>query len=115
MASAIPAAAAATPADAAAVAVGTPVRVRTANPATHCRTPHYLRGKRGVVVRHLGRYGNPEELAYHRAGTPALSLYMIEFDSVEVWGERTAEAPYRITADIFEHWLEPVDTGARAR
>jgi nitrile hydratase subunit beta len=104
-----------TAAGAAAVTVGTRVRVRTGEPVTHCRTPHYLRGKRGVVVRDLGRYGNPEELAYHRAGTPALNLYMVEFDSIEVWGERGPEAPYRITADIFEHWLEPIVPGATAR
>lgn len=88
---------------------GMAVTVRTGEPATHCRTPHYLRGKRGVVVRALGRYPNPEELAYHKPGLPALTLYQVEFDATEVWGERLREAPYRIMADLFEHWLEPLD------
>jgi nitrile hydratase len=82
------------------------VRVRTGEPVTHCRTPHYLRGKRGVVLRTLGEYPNPEELAYHKPGLPALPLYQVAFDSAEVWGERLHEAPYRITADIFAHWLD---------
>jgi hypothetical protein len=38
------------------LSAGMPVTVRTGEPSTHCRTPHYLRGKRGVVVRALGRY-----------------------------------------------------------
>jgi len=91
----------------AALAAGVPVRVRTGDPLTHCRTPLYLRGKRGVVLRALGRYANPEELAYHKPGMPPLTLYQVEFDAAEVWGERLMEAPYRIVADIFEHWLEP--------
>ncbi|MBC7779931.1 MAG: nitrile hydratase subunit beta [Proteobacteria bacterium] len=88
--------------------VGARVRVRAAWPQGHCRTPHYLRGKQGVVVRRLGDYPNPEQLAYHRPGLPLLALYQVEFDSAEVWGERLREPPYRITADLFEHWLEPL-------
>lgn len=89
------------------LAAGSTVQVRAGDPATHCRTPRYLRGKRGVVVRLLGEFLNPEELAYHRPGRPALALYQVAFDSGEVWGERSQEASYRIFADIFEHWLEP--------
>ncbi len=88
---------------------GMPVTVLTGEPSTHCRTPHYLRGKRGVVVRALGRYPNPEALAYHKPGLPALTLYQVEFDAAEVWGDRLREAPYRIIADLFEHWLQPLD------
>lgn len=91
----------------AALAAGARVRVCLGDPPTHCRTPQYLRGKCGVVLRALGRHANPEELAYHRPGMPPLMLYQVAFDAAEVWGERLAEAPYRITADIFEHWLEP--------
>jgi hypothetical protein len=94
------------------LAAGAPVRVRTGEPLTHCRTPRYLRGKRGVVLRALGSYPNPEELAYHKPGMPALTLYQVEFDAAEVWGERLHEGPYRIVADIFEHWLEPAAQAA---
>ena len=83
---------------------GDRVRVRAAEVETHCRTPHYLRGKRGVVARVFGSYPNPEQLAYHRLGVPYQPLYQVEFAYQEVWGE--AQAATMITADIFQHWLE---------
>jgi nitrile hydratase len=85
-------------------AVGDRVRVRAAHAQGHCRTPFYLRGKRGVVTRLLGTYRNPEELAYHRPGTPRQPLYQVDFDFAEVWGR--ADRGVRITADIYQHWLE---------
>ena len=87
---------------------GTRVRVRTGDPITHCRTPRYLRGHCGTVVRALGRFPNPEELAYHRPGLPARVLYQVAFEASDVWGDRLAEPSYRIHADVFEHWLEPI-------
>ncbi len=83
---------------------GDKVKVRAAEVATHCRTPHYLRGKRGIVARVFGAYPNPEQLAYHRLGVPYLPLYQIEFDFKEVWGK--AAGATVITADIYQHWLE---------
>ena len=32
----------------------------------HIRTPHYLRGRSGVVERPLGAFPNPEDLAFAR-------------------------------------------------
>lgn len=93
---------------------GARVRVRLADPATHCRTPRYLRGRCGTVVRALGRFANPEELAYHRPGLPALVLYQVAFEAAEVWGPRLTEPSYVIHADVFEHWLEPVPGGSEA-
>ena len=87
-----------------AFAPGEKVKVRTAEVTTHCRTPHYLRGKCGVVARVFGAYRNPEQLAYHRIGIPVQPLYQVEFDFHEVWGENQPATV--ITADIFEHWLE---------
>ena len=47
---------------------GTPVQVKLDWPETrgpcHIRTPHYLRGRMGVVERHLGDFPNPEDLAF---------------------------------------------------
>jgi len=85
-------------------APGDRVKVLARDMATHCRTPYYLRGKRGVVARVLGAYANPEELAYHRLGIPFQPLYQVAFDYAEVWGKR--EPNTVITADIFQHWLE---------
>jgi nitrile hydratase len=85
-------------------APGDKIKVREADVTTHCRTPQYLRGKRGVVTRVFGAFANPEQLAYHRIGVPYQPLYQIEFDYQEVWG-RPARATV-ITADLFQHWLE---------
>lgn len=86
---------------------GDKVKVRAAEVTTHCRTPYYLRGKRGVVERVFGAYPNPEQLAYHRIGIPCQPLYQIVFDFAEVWGR--GERKTVITADIFQHWLERDD------
>ena len=85
-------------------AAGDPVRVRDAEPPGHCRTPYYLRGKRGVVARVLGTFPNPETLAYHRLGIPYQPLYQIAFEYAEVWGKPQRKTI--ITADLYQHWLE---------
>jgi nitrile hydratase len=89
-------------------AAGDPVRVRFAEPRGHCRTPYYLRGKRGVIERLVGVYPNPEELAYHRLGLPHQPLYQVKFDFGEVWGR--AERNVTLSAAIYQHWLEPDST-----
>ena len=49
---------------------GTRVRVRFDWPESrgpaHVRTPHYLRGREGVVLAHLGDFPDPSELAFGR-------------------------------------------------
>ncbi len=45
-------------------AVAQRVRVRNDAPTGHCRTPHYLRGREGVIERAYGAFRNPEQLAY---------------------------------------------------
>ena len=69
----------------------------------HCRTPTYLRGRRGRVRALLGVYANPEELAYY-ADAEALPLYDVVFDWKDVWGEEGAD---EVAADIYENWLKP--------
>lgn len=87
--------------------VGDRVRVSRREVEGHCRTPYYLRGKRGVITRHFGDFRNPEDLAYHRPGLPVQPLYQVEFPFAEVWGAQKADARIRIAADIYGHWLEP--------
>lgn len=89
-------------------AAGAPVRVRDDWPElrgpVHIRTPHYLRGIRGRVVRCLGAFPNPEDLAFRRPAA-TLSLYHVAFDPRDVWpGERGGD---ELLVEIFEHWLEP--------
>ncbi|HUZ65912.1 MAG TPA: SH3-like domain-containing protein [Acetobacteraceae bacterium] len=86
---------------------GTPVRVRDDWPETrgpvHIRTPHYLRGRSGTVRRSLGRFPNPEDLAFARPA-PLLALYHVGFDQQAIWGEGTAGD--EILVELYESWLE---------
>ena len=92
----------------AAMAPGTAVRVKDDWPETrgpvHIRTPHYLRGMRGTVVRGLGAFANPEDLAFARPAAQ-LALYHVAFDQPAVWQE--GRAGDGLLVEIFEHWLEP--------
>lgn len=89
-------------------APGTRVRVRNDWPETrgpaHIRTPHYLRGRAGTVVRSLGAFKNPEDLAFARPAPPK-ALYHVQFDPHEIWSE--GQARDTLLVEIFEQWLEP--------
>jgi hypothetical protein len=91
-----------------AFAPGAAVRVRDDWPElrgpVHIRTPHYLRGVAGRVVRRLGAFPNPEDLAF---GRPAarVPLYHVTFDPTEVWPDTHPRDV--LLVEVFEHWLEP--------
>ncbi len=86
---------------------GARVRVKAARPERrfriHLRTPHYVRGRCGTVLRALGAFPNPEALAFDRPAEPRV-LYHVLFDQPPVWGE--GEAGDELLIEIFEHWLE---------
>ena len=86
---------------------GARVRVRDDWPElrgpAHIRTPHYLRGVDGRVVRRLGAFANPEDLAFARPAA-IVPLYHVRFSPADVWGDTTADD---LVVEIFEHWLEP--------
>jgi hypothetical protein len=84
------------------------VRVRSWAPPGHVRTPWYLRGKTGLIERRLGKFRNPEELAYRRPAA-AIELCRVRFTMAEVWGEGAERPEDTIDAEIFAHWLEPAD------
>ena len=92
------------------IAPGTPVRVRDDWPELHgpchVRTPHYLRGHAGTVVRHLGRFPNPEDLAFARPAA-TLDLYHVAFQPRSIWDD--AEGA-EILAELYEPWLEVTGT-----
>jgi nitrile hydratase len=90
--------------------VGDPVRVRFADPPGHIRTPWYIRGRAGVIERICGAYGNPEELAYNRPGTPRQPLYRVRFRQAQVWPDYAGPDGDSIEVEIFQHWLEPGDS-----
>jgi len=89
-------------------AAGATVRVKDDWPETcgpvHIRTPHYLRGLQGTVVRQLGTYPNPEDLAFARPPAQR-ALYHVTFDQPAVWEEGSAGD--QLMVEIYEHWLEP--------
>jgi len=90
-------------------ATGSRVRVKNDWPETrgpvHLRTPHYLRGMQGTVMRQLGTYPNPEDLAFGRPAADR-ALYHVEFDQTAVWQE--GKAGDELLVEIYEHWLEPL-------
>jgi nitrile hydratase len=89
--------------------IGQPVRVRAGYPPGHVRTPHYLRGRRGVVESIVGHFANPEELAYGRDGLPRRALYRVRFRQSELWPDYTGAAMDTAVVDLYEHWLEAED------
>ncbi len=86
---------------------GQRVRVRDDWPETrgpcHIRTPHYVRGRHGVVVRYLGDFANPEDLAFARPAA-LLPLYHVRFDPHAIW--REPHAGDEVLIELFGHWLE---------
>ena len=92
-----------------AFAVGQRVRVRRAYPPGHVRTPHFVRGRQGVIEGVAGHFANPEELAYGRNGLPRRALYRVRFSQSDLWPDYRGAAADTAVVDILEHWLEPVE------
>jgi nitrile hydratase subunit beta len=88
---------------------GDRVHVREVDAPGHIRTPHYIRGKTGVVERFVGFFRNPEELAYGRSGEPQRALYRVRFVQREVWPDYDGAAGDTVDIDLYEHWLEAVE------
>jgi hypothetical protein len=87
-----------------AFAPGTRVRVLNVFVPGHVRTPHYVRGKVGVVAGLVGEFENPEELAWGRGGD-VRRLYRVRFEHPHVFPDAPS-AHDEIDVEIFEHWLE---------
>ena len=87
---------------------GEAVRVRDDWPEArgpcHIRTPHYLRGREGTVLRHLGRFKNPEDLAFARPAA-LLDLYHVAFRPTALWPDAGGD---EVLVEVFEPWLEAV-------
>jgi len=94
---------------AAALRPGTRVRVRAVGHAGHHRAPFYLKGRSGVVVRHLSTDRNPETLAYGQDGLPRVPIYQVRFVQAELWPGYRGPRSDGLMADIQEHWLERTD------
>ncbi len=84
------------------------VRVKQMFSPGHIRTPWYVRGQTGTVERLCGVFGNPEELAYARAGTPRQPLYRVRFALRDLWADYAGAVHDSIEIEIYQHWLEPI-------
>ena len=89
------------------IAPGSKVRVRLdwpeARGPAHIRTPHYVRGQEGIVVRHLGEFRNPEDIAFARPAA-LLPLYHVQFDPHRLWPDGVSADSVLI--EIYGSWLE---------
>jgi nitrile hydratase subunit beta len=85
--------------------VGEVVRVREMFSPGHIRTPWYVRGQRGTIERLCGVFGNPEELAYARPGTPRQPLYRVRFRQKDLWPDYAGGNNDTIEIEIYQHWL----------
>jgi nitrile hydratase len=65
-----------------------------------------LAGQAGRGSGDQGSFRNPEMLAYHKPGLPALPLYKVRFRQGELWGRYAGPASDELEVDIYEHWLE---------
>lgn len=88
------------------LAPGAAIRVRDDWPERrgpcHIRTPHYLRGKPGTVLRYLGTFPNPEDLAFARPAA-RLALYHVAFAPQAIWPDAGGD---EIVVELYETWLE---------
>jgi len=86
---------------------GDAVRVKDAWPEAsgpvHIRTPYYVRGVTGTIVRHLGDFPNPEDLAFRRPAERR-PLYHVRFRKDAIWAEQPPGD--ELLVEIFGHWLE---------
>lgn len=92
---------------------GQHIRIAYRDATGHCRTPYYLRGKLGVIEALIGRFHDPEQLAYHRPGLPMRYLYRVRFEQSALWQDYKGPGDDQVSADIFEHWLEAADGPGR--
>jgi hypothetical protein len=88
-------------------AAGETVRVKDAWPEAsgpvHIRTPWYVRGVVGEVVRYLGAFPNPEDLAFARPAERR-ELYHVRFRKGAIWPE--AKPDDALLVEIYGQWLE---------
>lgn len=88
-------------------AAGTEVLVADLEPPTFHRTPGYLKGRRGTVIRAEGVFPNPESLGEGGDGLPPAMLYTVGFRMGDLWPD-ARHPDDRVRAGVYEHWMEPI-------
>ena len=82
------------------------VIVREDYPPGHVRTPVYVRGKCGRIVRKLGEFENPELIAYRLKGRRR-ALFAVRFAQTDLWPDYRGPQGDTVDLDLYEHWLTP--------
>ncbi len=91
-------------------AVGDRVAVTDRIHSGHMRTPTYVRGKTGEVIRVVGPMLNPEQLAYGYSGVPGKMLYRVRFRQSDLWTRYAGGADDTLELELYEHWLAPAES-----
>jgi nitrile hydratase beta subunit-like protein len=86
--------------------IGQRVRVAARSHDGHHRTPAYVKGRTGSVVRAHGSFTNPETRAYGDDGLPLQPVYLVSFPQHDIWPGYRSSGADRLYIDLFEHWLE---------
>lgn len=84
------------------------LRVRPIARPGHSRTPGFIEGKIGRVVRDWGDFPDPEELARGNRSAPWVGVYLLEFDPSELWPQTSLRCEHRVLVDVFSPHLEPL-------
>jgi hypothetical protein len=86
----------------AAFTIGQKVRVKIMNPTSHTRSPRYVRGHAGEVVKIHGAHVFPDSNAVGRGENPQW-LYTVRFTAKELWNHANDDT---VMLDLWEPYLE---------
>lgn len=87
--------------------VGATLRVRPISRPGHSRTPGFIEGHTGVVVRDWGDFPDPEALARGQRDAPWVGVYLLEFDPAVLWPHDSPRPAHRVLVDVFSPYLQP--------
>jgi hypothetical protein len=86
----------------AAFALGQKVRGKIMNPTSHTRSPRYVRGHTGEVVKIHGAHVFPDSNAVGHGENPQW-LYTVRFTAMELWNHANEDS---VMLDLWEPYLE---------
>lgn len=87
-------------------APGDRVRIDPRHESRHHRTPAYVKGRVGTVVRTCLPQGAPEQLAYRADAGPARPVYRVRLEQRQLWPDYAGADHDTLEIEIFEHWLD---------
>lgn len=91
---------------------GDRVRIDARYEPRHHRTPAYVKGHVGTVVRTCLPQGAPEQLAYRGDGGPSRPVYRVQLAQRDLWPDYPGPTHDTLEIEIFEHWLHPAQEEA---